>query len=152
MTSVRFDFARDTKGMVWDLLLYVPTVTILLSMAAKFWFNGDTSLAYLLVFLGSFFLIAGANRILKTRLMLLPTAPVAIEIDKSAVRIALRAGNLVEMVGGLRFYSDYAGRSFGLTGSDHSGRRLQFVIHKGQFPNPGDYQTAVDRLRRCAGG
>ena len=37
-------------------------------------------MAYLLGFLSCFFLIAGANRILTTRLMWLPSAPVAIEI------------------------------------------------------------------------
>ena len=81
MSETRFDLSRDTKGMMWDLLLYIPTVVALLSMAAKFWYGDDANLAYLLVFLASFFCIAGANRILKTRLMILPNAPVAIEID-----------------------------------------------------------------------
>jgi hypothetical protein len=152
MASARFELAKDTKGMVWDLLLYVPTVTVLLLMAARFWTSNDDNLAYLFLFLGSFFLIAGANRILKTRLMAIPTAPVAIEIDNMTVRIALRSGKTVEIASGLRFYSDYAGRSFGLTGNDSTGRRQQFVIHKGQFPDPADYQKATDKLRRCAGG
>ena len=46
---MRINLAQDRKGMVWDLLLYVPTVTALLSLAAKFWYGDDINLAYLLV-------------------------------------------------------------------------------------------------------
>ncbi len=144
---MRFDLKQDRKGMMWDLLLYVPTVTALLSMAAKFWFGDDINLAYLLAFLGSFFFIAGANRILKTRLMLLPSAPVAIEISNQAVSVALRSGKRAELLKDLRYYSDYAGRSFGLAGLDGTGRRLQFIFHKGQFPSEQDYQSAQNALR-----
>ncbi len=133
--------------MMWDLLLYVPTVTALFSMAAKFWFGDEINPAYLLAFLGSFFFIAGANRILKTRLMLLPSAPVSIEIGKQAVALDLRGGARVELLKDVRYYSDYAGRSFGLTGLDGTGRRLQFVFHKGQFPGEQDYQAAQAALR-----
>lgn len=147
MSETRFNLSQDRKGMVWDLLLYVPTVTVLLSMAAKFWFGDEVNLAYLLVFLGSFFFIAGASRILKTRLMLLPSAPVAIEIDKPVTRLVLRNGGCVELVKEMRFYSDYAGRTFGLTGLEKSGRRLQFVFHKGQFASAQDYRAVQDKLR-----
>ncbi len=149
MGEARFDLSQDRRGMVWDLLLYIPTVVALLSMAAKFWYGDNANLAYLLVFLGSFFCIAGANRVLKTRLMILPSAPVAIEIDKALTRLVLRNGKCVELVKELKFYSDYAGRTFGLTGMDSSGQRLQFVFHKGQFPNPQDYQAVQDKLRKC---
>jgi hypothetical protein len=147
MSAARFDLMQDRRGMMWDLLLYVPTVTALLSMAAKFWFGDNINLAYLLVFLGSFFFIAGANRILKTRLMLLPSAPIAIEIDKQSVGFVLRNGKRVEMVKDQRYYPDYAGRSFGLSGMDNSGQRLQFVFHRGQFPDDKTYQTAQNALR-----
>lgn len=133
--------------MMWDLLLYVPTVTALFSMAAKFWFGDDINLSYLLVFLGSFFFIAGANRILKTRLMILPSAPIAIEIGKQVVGFVLRNGKRLEIVKELRYYSDYAGKSFGLAGVDNSGQRLQFVFHKGQFPDLKTYQAAQSALR-----
>ena len=149
MSETRFELLQDRKGMMWDLLLYVPTVTALLSMAAKFWYGGDANLAYLLLFLGSFFFIAGANRILKTRLMILPSAPVAIEVDKSLIRLALRDGGRVELMKELKYYSDYAGRTFGLAGLDGSGRRLQFVFHKGQFASPENYQALQDKLRKC---
>ena len=93
MGEKSLNLVQDTKGMYWDLLLYIPTVTALLSMAAKFWFGGDANLAYLLLFLGSFFLIAGSNRILKTRLMLLPSAPVALRVkDKHSACLTLRNG------------------------------------------------------------
>ena len=147
MSDVRIDLKQDRKGMTWDLLLYVPTVTALYSMAAKFWYGDDTNLAYLLAFLGSFFFIAGANRILKTRLMVLPSAPVSLEISKQAVSLGLRSGKRVELLKDLKYYSDYAGRSFGLAGLDGSGRRMQYVFHKGQFHSQQDYQAAQNALR-----
>lgn len=147
MSESRFTLTQDRKGVMWDLLLYIPTVVALLSMAAKFWFGGDINLAYLFVFLASFFGIAGVNRVLKTRLMLLPSAPVAIEIDKLATRLVLRSGERVELVKDLRYFPDYAGRTFGLTGLDKGGQRLQFVFHKGQFPSAQDYQAVQAKLR-----
>lgn len=144
MGERRFSLVRDTKGMYWDLLLYVPTVTALLSMSAKFWFGGDTNLAYLLLFLGSFFFIAGANRILKTRLMVLPSAPVVLKVrNRNSVSLTLRDGKELELASGLKFYPDYAGRSFGLVGVDKSGQRAQFVFHKGQFPDEQEYQALL---------
>lgn len=142
MEAVRFDLVQDRKGMVWDLLLYIPTVTALLSIAAKLWFSEDINLAYLLVFLGSFFFIAGANRILKSRLMLLPSAPIAIEDDKQTAKFVLRNGKNIEIVRNLRYFPDYAGRSFGLTGEDKTGQRFQFVFHKGQFADERTYLDA----------
>ncbi len=133
--------------MVWDLLLYVPTVVALLSMVAKFWYSGDVSLAYLFSFLASFFLIVGANRILKTRLMLLPTAPIAIEIGKPVTQIIMRNGEQVELVKDVRIYADYSGRSFGLAGLDKLGQRMQFVFHKGQFSSIKDYQAIQEMLK-----
>jgi hypothetical protein len=134
--------------MTWDLLLYVPTVIALLSMAAKFWYGDDVNLAYLLAFLASFFAIAGANRILKTRLMLLPTSPVALELGKGSAALTLRNGERIELVGDLRFYTDYAGRSFGLAGLNKSGQRLQYVFHKGQFADVRDYEAIKDVFRK----
>jgi len=134
--------------MYWDLLLYVPTVTALLSMAAKFWFGGDVNLAYLLLFLGSFFFLAGSNRILKTRLMLLPSAPVALKVqDRHSAHLTLRNGKELDLVSELKFYPDYAGRSFGLAGLDVAGQRAQFVFHKGQFPSEQDYQSILKIFR-----
>lgn len=150
MNDLRFSLVPDHKGMVWDLLLYVPTVFALVLLASKLWFGGDTNLAYLLSFLASFFFIAGANRILKTRLMLLPTAPTAIEVGKQTARLILRNGEQVNLVKELRFYSDFAGRSFGLAGLDGTGKRLQFVFHKGQFPGESGYKTVLEALRSAS--
>lgn len=147
MSGKRFELIQDRKGMMWDLLLYVPTVTALYSMAAKFWFGDEVNLAYLLTFLGSFFLIAGANRILKTRLMLLPSAPLALEVDGATVSLLLRSGARAVLMKNIKFYSDYAGRSFGLTGIDGEGRGLQYVFHKGQFRDEQAYQAAQSALR-----
>ncbi len=133
--------------MMWDFLLYVPTVIALLSMVAKFWYGGDVSLAYLFSFLASFFFIAGANRILKTRLMLLPTAPIAIEIGEHSTRIIMRNGEKVELVKDIRLYADYSGRSFGLAGLDKLDQRMQYVFHKGQFPSMKDYQAIQERYK-----
>lgn len=147
MGAMRFDLIQDKKGMVWDLLLYVPTVAALLSMSAKFWFKDDANLSYLLLFLGCYFLIAGGNRILKTRLMLLPSAPTAIEVDKEKVGFALRNGSRLEILKELRYYPDYSGKTFGLSGMDGTGRKLQFVFHKGQFADDKMYQAAQKALR-----
>ena len=147
MSDTRFVLVQDYKGMMWDLLLYVPTVIALLSMVVKFWYSGDVSLAYLFSFLASFFVIAGVNRILKTRLMLLSTAPIAIEIGKQITQIIMRNGEQVELVKDLRIYADYSGRSFGLAGLDKLGQRVQFVFHKGQFPSIKDYQAIQEMLK-----
>lgn len=133
--------------MMWDLLLYVPTVSVLLTLAAKFWYEQDSNMAYLFGFLASFFFIAGSNRILKTRLMLLSSAPVGMEVRKDSVHLVLRSGQSIDLVKNVRFYSDYAGRSFGLSGMDNSGRGLQFVFHKGQFSDEQEYKSVTDRLR-----
>lgn len=147
MSETRFVLTQDHKGLVWDLLLYVPTVIALLSMATKFWFSGDINLGYLLAFLASFFCIAGVNRILKTRLMLLPSAPVALEVDKQVARLILRSGAIVELLKELRYFPDYSGRTFGLTGMDGTGQRLQFVFHKGQFATAEAYHAIQNKLK-----
>jgi hypothetical protein len=116
-------------------------------MVVKFWYSGDVSLAYLFSFLACFFFIAGANRILKTRLMLLPAAPIAIEIGKQLTQIIMRNGEYVELVKDLRVYADYSGRTFGLAGLDKLGQRMQFVFHKGQFPSIKDYQAIQEMLK-----
>jgi len=119
--------------MAWDLLLYVPTVLALGSFGLKLWYGGQQSWGYLLFFMACFFFIAGANRILGGRLMVLPNAPVSMDVSKKRVLLQLRNGNKIELVKDLRFFSDYAGKSFGLTGLDLSGRKRQYVFHRGQF-------------------
>ena len=73
--TMQFELVQDRKGMVWDLLLYIPTVIALASISASFWYGDDHNMGYLFFFLTCFFFIAGFNRVFKTRLMLLPSAP-----------------------------------------------------------------------------
>ena len=140
--GARYEFREDRKGMVWDLVLYVPTVAALFSIAAKLWYSANQSWSYLLVFLGSFFLLGGANRILKTRLLFLPTAPVALEIAKSLVRVHLRSGETVDLVKNVRFYSEVGGKTFALTAMDLSGKKQQYIFHAGQFQDEAAYKSA----------
>jgi hypothetical protein len=151
MSAVRqYALRRDKNGALWDLLLYVPTVVALASIAVKLWFGDDRSLAYLLAFLASFFFIVGANRVLKTRLMLLPAAPVRIDIDTDAVSVLRRDGVAVDLVKDQRVYGDLAGRSFGLTGLNRSGQRLQFVFHRAQFADDAAFAGIRESLGRVA--
>jgi hypothetical protein len=76
--------------------------------------------------------------------MLLPSAPVALRVkDRHSVCLTLRNGKELELGGDLKFYPDYAGRSFGLAGQDKAGQRVQFIFHKGQFSNEQDYQSVL---------
>ncbi len=147
MEAMRFELIKDRKGMVWDLLLYVPTVTALAGLAAYFWYSDQPNYAYLLLFLSTFFFLTGTTRILSTRLMAWPRAPVAIEIAKNMVALLLRNGKRVELLKDIRYYPEYSGRTFGLSGMDGAGKRLQFVFHRGQFPDDKAYQQAIKALR-----
>jgi hypothetical protein len=150
LETTRFDLVQDRKGMVWDLLLYIPTVAILASLAANFWYAGDQNLAYLLYFLTCFFFIVGFNRIFKTRLMLLPSAPVCLEVSGKNVGLVQRNGARIDLVTKLRYYSDFAGRSFGISGLNGAGKQLQFVFHKGQFATVSQYASVQEALKRTS--
>lgn len=141
-----YQFAPDKKGAMWDSLLYVPTVLALTSIALKLWFGPNQSWAYVLMFLASFFLIAGANRILNGRLMLLPSSPRGLELGKKTASVVLNNGERVELVKELRYFPDYAGKSFGLTGTDLSGRKRQFVFHRGQFESESVFKDVRSLL------
>ena len=137
-----YEFRQDRRGVTWDLLLYVPTVIALFSIAAKIWFTSNQSWSYLLVFLGSFFLLVGANRILRTRLLLVPSAPVGLEVAKGQVGIRLRNGRRVDLVKDVRFFSEIGGKTFAITGMDLSGQKQQYVFHLGQFQDEAAYKSA----------
>lgn len=129
----RYELAPDKKGATWDLMIYVPTVIALASIGLKMWYGGN-NFAYVLLFGASFFFFVGANRVLSSRLMTLPKSPRGLELAKKSVAVELKSGERVELVKDLRYFPDYAGKSFGLTGMDLSGRKRQFVFHVGQFP------------------
>ena len=132
--------------MLWDLLLYVPTVIALISISVNLWYGGNKSFAYLLSFLASFFFIVGLNRILTTRLMLLPTSPVALATTRQQLTVELRDGGRVDLAKEVRFYPDYAGKSFGLSGMDISGKRRQYVFHRGQFADEAVFKELCASL------
>jgi hypothetical protein len=130
--------------MFWDALLYLPTVSALSVFALGSWYDNKVSMAYLLGFLACFFLIAGANRVLTTRLMWLPSAPVAIETRSNAVDLMLKNGEIIKLRQDLKLFRDRSGRSFGLTGTSEQGRRRQFVFHRGQFRQDSDFQAVMN--------
>lgn len=144
--SERYQLAQDRKGVTWDLLMYFPTVTGLAMGASIFWYQPNHALAYLLFFLACFFFYQGLHRILG-RLILLPSAPVTLDVSKQRVLLELRSGDKVELVKNVRYYSDTAGKSFGLTGLDTSGAKRQYVFHRGQFNNQTDYQKVGGLLK-----
>jgi hypothetical protein len=144
INKTRYALCRDYHGLLWDALLYIPTVSALSLFAASNWYANKASVAYLLGFLACFFLIAGANRILTTRLMWLPSAPVAIETGANAANLILKSGEVIKLQHELRLYRDRSGRSFGLTGVSEQGRRRQFVFHRGQFSSDSDFQAVMN--------
>jgi len=146
----QFDLVRDKTGVVWDLLLYVPTVIALSSIGASFWFGKDHNMGYLLFFLACFFFFAGFNRIFKTRLMMLPTAPVSLRIGDQSASFLLRNNSQIDLLKGIKFYPDYAGKSFGISGLDGTGKQLQFVFHKGQFADKDQFGTVQTLLKQIS--
>lgn len=145
---MQFNLVQDRKGMVWDLLLYIPTVVALASIATGFWYSDDHNMGYLFFFLTCFFFIAGFNRVFKTRLMLLPSAPVCLKVGEQSIGLVQKNGALVDLVKNLRYYPDYSGKTFGISGLDGTGKQLQFVFHKGQFAAIAQYDSAQAILKR----
>jgi len=131
--EVECQLKADKAGIIWDLLLYVPTVGFLLLIGLRYWFAGDEQvLAQALIFLGFFFFLVGGGRVLR-RLLLMPSAPVALDIRKDNIALQLRNGERRLLMRDIRFFADKAGKSFGLTGTDGRGAKQQYVFHKGQF-------------------
>ncbi len=144
-----FSLEKDRQGMLWDVLMYVPTVGGLAGVSFMFWFDGEQGLSYILFFLACFFLYQGAHRIMQ-RLMLLPSSPVALTVAKQGVQLATRSGESVELVKDVRYFTDYAGKSFALSGIDMGGGKRQYVFHRGQFPDAEAYKRAGDALKPFA--
>ncbi len=71
--------------------------------------------------------------------MLLPSAPVCITLSEQSLGLVQRNGTQVNLVKNLRYYADYAGKTFGVSGLDGAGKQLQFVFHKGQFATDAEY-------------
>ena len=141
-----FEFTQDRKGVTWDALMYVPTVLGLGVGASVFWYGENQNLSYLLFFLSCFFFYQGVHRILG-RLMLLPKSPVVLDVSKQRVLMKLRNGETIELIKNLRYFSDHAGKSFGLTGMDMMGAKRQYVFHRGQFVDAAAYGKVGDALK-----
>ena len=137
-----YELVPDKKGALWDLLMYIPVVTVLVLIALKLWYGGGSnqSYAYILMFAGSFIFFIGANRVLSSRLMMLPNCPRVLEVGKNSVVVGIKDGSRVELVKDLKYFQDYAGKSFGLSGMDLSGKKRQFVFHKGQFSSEASFK------------
>jgi len=144
--SERYQLDKDNKGVAWDLMMYIPTVAGLSTGAAIFWYQPNHALAYLLFFLACFFFYQGLHRVL-ARLILLPSAPVTLDVNKQRVLLELKNGTKVELVKNVRYFSDTVGKSFGLTGLDTSGARRQYVFHRGQFPADGQFKKLGGTLK-----
>lgn len=146
-TQSVFNLQEDRRGLIWDLVLYVPTIIALSILAFKYWYSGDENFSYLLVFLTTFICLIAFNRIFKTRLMILPSSPISFSVSKKSVEIGLKSGSSVELVKDVRFFTDVAGKSFGLTGIDMEGAKKQFVFHKGQFIDEMQFDGSKAVLR-----
>ncbi len=144
-----FSLGQDRRGVLWDVLMYVPTVGGLGGVASMFWFDGNKGLAYLLFFLACFFFYQGLHRILQ-RLVLLPSSPVELDVSKQRVLLKSRSGEVVELVKDLRYFSDYAGKSFALSGMDMAGAKRQYVFHRGQFADDSAFKRVAAALKPFA--
>ncbi len=138
----------DSKGVIWDLALYVPTVGFLLLWGLKLWYgNGDqVMVGYGLMFLGFFFLMVGGGRVMR-RLLIHPKAPVALDINRDRIRLKMKNDTATALVRDIRYFSDHAGKSFGLTGMDNQGAKQQFVFHRKQFLEE-DFQAVTKALEK----
>lgn len=139
--TMQFDLVQDRRGMIWDLMLYIPTVVALASIGASFWYDDDHTTGYLFLFLTCFFFIAGFNRVVKTRLMLLPSAPVSLKVGEDSLGLMQRNGHQVNLVKSIRYYPDYSGKTFGIAGLDCTNKQQQFIFHRGQFKTPEKYDS-----------
>lgn len=149
LKSESFPLGRDRKGVLWDVMMYIPTVGGLAGVSAMFWYDGSKGLAYLLFFLACFFFYQGLHRILQ-RLVLLPSSPVELDVSKQRVLLKSRNGESVELVKDLRYFSDYAGKSFALSGMDMMGSKRQYVFHRGQFADEVTYKKVAAALEPFA--
>lgn len=140
-----FVLEKDRRGVLWDVMMYIPTVGGLSGVSFMFWFDGDKELSYLLFFLACFFFYQGSHRILQ-RLLLLPSSPVELGVSKQQISLKTRSGESTELVKDLRYFTDYAGKSFALSGMDMAGAKRQYVFHRGQFASSEDYKKVNSSL------
>lgn len=145
--ETEYQLVQDKRGAIWDLLLYIPTLGVMILIAFQLWFSGNKELTYLLIFMTTIVFFIAFNRIAKTRLMYLPSAPVAFSVSKKGVSLRLKNGTVVSLVKDLRFFADLAGKSIGLVGVDLGGAKHQFVFHRGQFDDDVKFDRSKAQLK-----
>jgi hypothetical protein len=59
----------------------------------------------------------------------------------------LKNGAQVNLIKSIKYYSDYSGKTFGLSGLDGAGKQLQFVFHKGQFATIEEFDSVQQALK-----
>ena len=69
-------------------------------------------------------------------------------MGEQSLGLVQRNGVQVDLVKNLRYYADYAGKSFGISGLDGAGKQLQFVFHSGQFASADQYGSAQKVLKQ----
>ncbi len=144
--SESFTLVPDKRGAIWDAVLYIPVIAVLVLMALQFWYGPYQYVSYALVFSATYIALIGFNRVAGTRLLISPSAPLSLAIEKKSVSVKIKNGDCVELVSDVRYFPDFAGKSFGLTGVDMSGKKRQFVFHRGQFENEGVFKDIRSRL------
>ncbi|MFC1750017.1 hypothetical protein ACFL2V_14550 [Pseudomonadota bacterium] len=144
--SESYALIPDKRGAMWDVVLYIPVIAILILMALQFWYGPHQYVSYILVFSATYIGLIGFNRIAGSRLLIKPSAPLALTVDKKRISINTKGGDSVELVNEVRYFPDYAGKSFGLTGMDMSGKKQQFVFHRGQFESENMFKDIRSRL------
>lgn len=143
--EVKCELHPDKGGIFWDLVLYVPTVLFLVLWGLKVWYGSDQQwMGQGLMFLGFFFLLVGGGRIFR-RLLLLPSSPVVLDVSRAHIAMQLKNGERRLLMRDIRFFSDKAGKSFGLTGVDGQGAKQQYVFHRGQFSDD-DFAAVIKAL------
>ena len=48
--TMQLELVQDRKGMVWDLLLYIPTVIALASISASLWYGDNHNMGIFIFF------------------------------------------------------------------------------------------------------
>jgi len=74
---------------------------------------------------------------------------VKLDVTRDKVSLQLKGGDAVSLIKDVRFFTDYAGKSFGLSGMDAQGANRQFVFHRKQFDESvyGDVVKALEKYR-----
>ncbi len=144
--SESYVLVPDKRGAIWDAVLYVPVIAILVLMALQFWYGPYQYVSYALVFSATYIALIGFNRVAGTRLLISSKAPLSLAVEKKRISVKVKNGDSIELVSDVRYFPDYAGKSFGLTGMDMSGKKRQFVFHRGQFESEAVFKDIRSHL------